>query len=148
MEPIRMQEAMGPLLGRAAHLVRERMDARLGQFDITPAQTHVLLYLHFHGGGAMQKDVVEYLKVKPSTANGILDRMEEKGLLARTVCDRDARHRRLTLTEKGAELQVLLQETMEESEALMVQHLNEAEVEVLQMLLHRVIRNLEEDRGL
>ena len=66
---------LGPLLGRAAHLTRERMDARLAQFDVTPAQTHVLLYLHDHGGKAPQREVVEHLKVKPSTVNGILDRM-------------------------------------------------------------------------
>ena len=36
---------IGPLLGHAAHLARERMDVRLARYDVTPAQTHVLLYL-------------------------------------------------------------------------------------------------------
>lgn len=40
---------LGPLLGHAAHLTRERMDARLSRYDMTPAQTHTLLYLCGHG---------------------------------------------------------------------------------------------------
>ena len=84
-------KALGPMLGRCAHLTRERMDARLAGCDVTPAQTHTLLYLHRHGGQAPQCAVTEFLKVKPSTANGILDRMEEKGLVTRSVSGSDAR---------------------------------------------------------
>ena len=76
---------LGPLLGYAAHLTRERMDARLSRYDMTPAQTHTLLYLCGHGDCAPQRDVVSHLRVKPSTANGILDRMEEKGLIRRAA---------------------------------------------------------------
>ena len=59
---------LGPLLGHAAHLTRERMDARLSRYDMTPAQTHTLLYLCGHGDCAPQRDVVSHLRVKPSTA--------------------------------------------------------------------------------
>ena len=71
---------IGPLLGHAAHLARERMDVRLARYDVTPAQTHVLLYLGEQSGPTPQRDVVEHLRVKPPTANGILDRLEEKKL--------------------------------------------------------------------
>ena len=70
---------LGPTLGRAAHLAKANMGARVAQFDITPAQTHVLLYLHHHGGQAPQYELTSFLQVKPSTANGVLNRMEEKG---------------------------------------------------------------------
>ena len=49
MEPV---TPLGPLLGRCAHLARERMDARLADCDVTPAQTHVLMYLMRSGGQA------------------------------------------------------------------------------------------------
>ena len=47
MERLRV---LGPMLGRSAHLAKERMDARLSQYDVTPVQTHTLLYLHRHHG--------------------------------------------------------------------------------------------------
>ena len=139
---------LGPTLGRSAHLARERMDARLSRYDITPAQTHTLLYLHRHNGQASQCEVIGHLKVKPSTANGILDRMEEKGLLERSVSEQDARRRMITLTEKGAKLQKELHSAFEETEELMMKGLSQEERELLFSFLDRINRNLEEDRGL
>ena len=80
MKPACGPDFLGPLLGHATHLARERMDARLSRYDMTPSQTHTLLYLSSHGYTAPQRDVVEHLRVRPSTANGILDRMEEKNI--------------------------------------------------------------------
>lgn len=82
--------ALGPMLGRCAHLSRAGMEARLSQYEVTPVQTHVLLYLIRHGGQAPQCQVTDFLKVKPSTANGILDRMVEKDLVVRSVSGSDA----------------------------------------------------------
>ena len=107
--------ALGPLLGHAAHLARERMDARMSRYDMTPAQTHTLLYLCDQGGSVPQREVVEHLRVKPSTVNGILDRMEEKGLgtdmaggytlsLLRTITDAiQASKLRWVYTERNGE---------------------------------------------
>lgn len=139
---------LGALLGRSAHLTRERLDARLAQYDVTPAQIHVLRYLSLHENRAPQCEVTAHLKVKPSTANGILDRMEEKGLLLRTVSETDARKRMITLTEKGAARQSDCHLQFEEMEQRMVQGLSDAEQQLLQTLLQKVIDNLEEDRKL
>lgn len=139
--------ALGPMLGRSAHLAKERMDARLSQYDVTPAQMHTLLYLHHHQGQVPQCEVIRHLKVKPSTANGILDRMEEKELLSRSVSSRDARQKLITLTEKGAKLQEQLHRTFDETEELMMKGLSLEEREALFACLERVIRNLEEDRS-
>ena len=49
MKPACGPDFLGPLLGHATHLARERMDARLSRYDMTPSQTHTLLYLSSHG---------------------------------------------------------------------------------------------------
>lgn len=140
-------KALGPMLGRCAHLTRERMDARLSGCDVTPAQTHTLLYLHRHGGQAPQCAVTEFLKVKPSTANGILDRMEEKGLVTRSVSGSDARRRLITLTEKGKEQQERFQRIFVDTENVVVRGFTPEEKALLLSLLERAIQNLEEDRS-
>ena len=137
---------LGPMLGRSAHLARERMDARLSQYDMTPAQTHTLLYLYRHNGMSPQCEVIRHLKVKPSTVNGILDRMEEKELVARSVSGSDARQKLITLTEKGIKLQKQLHQAFEETEQLMMNGLSSEEMEIFFLCLERVIQNLEEDR--
>lgn len=141
-------KALGPMLGCCARLARERMDARLSGCDVTPVQTHALLYLHRHGGQAPQCEVTAFWKVKPSTANGILDRMEEKGLVRRTVSGSDARKRLITLTEKGKEQQALFQERLLDTERALLRGFTPEEEQTLRGLLDRIMRNLEEDRNL
>ena len=48
-----------------------------------------------------QKTLERHLMIKPSTVNGIVDRLEEKGLVYRTVSATDGRCRILALTEEG-----------------------------------------------
>ena len=140
--------ALGPMLGRCAHLARERMDARMSRFGMTPAQTHVLRYLRQNGGQMPQRELLENLKVKPSTVNGILDRMEEKGLVERSVSGTDARQRLVALTPAGREREKQAKQSFLEAEALIAKGLTEEETETLRALLERVIHNLEEDRTL
>ena len=137
MNPACGPDFLGPLLGHATHLARERMDARLSRYDMTPSQTHTLLYLSSHGYTAPQRDVVEHLRVRPSTA---------KGLLRRTADENDQRQKQVTATEKGRELNSLVQAAFQEAEAVMVKGLRLEETEALRLLLYRVIENLEEDR--
>ena len=140
--------ALGPMLGRCAHLARERMDARMSRFGMTPAQTHVLRFLRQNGGQMPQRELLENLKVKPSTVNGILDRMEEKGLVERSVSGTDARQRVVVLTPAGIEREAEVEQSFLEAEALIARGLTEEETETLRTLLERVIHNLEEDRNL
>ncbi len=136
---------LGPALSWAAKMAKANMDARVSRYDVTPAQAHVLLYLQQHGGQAPHHEMKEYLRVKPSTVNGVLDRMEEKGLLRRSVSGADARRRLITLTEKGARQQALFQQSFLDIEASMVRGFSQEEQETLCALLDRVIQNLKED---
>ena len=141
------KNALGPMLGRCAHLARERMDARMSRFGMTPAQTHVLRYLRQNGGQMPQRELLDNMKVKPSTINGILDRMEEKGLVERSVSGADARQRLVTLTPAGVEREAEVKQSFLEAEALIARGLTQEETELLRSLLERVIHNLEEDRN-
>lgn len=136
---------LGPALGWAAKLAKANMDARVSRYDVTPAQTHVLLYLQQHGGQVPQHELAEFLRVKPSTVNGVLDRMEEKGLVRRSVSGSDARRRLITLTDKGAEQQALFQQSFLDVEGAMVRGFTQEERETLCTLLDRVIENLKEE---
>ena len=140
------RRTLGRTLGCAAHLARERLDARLNGQDITPAQVHVLLYLIRCGGEAPQSDLQGFLKVKPPTMKGILDRMEERGLVERRTSQTDGRRRLVGLTERGAQKEQILQENVRCFEEMLTQGFSPEERQTLRDLLGRVIQNLEEDR--
>ena len=142
------QKPLGPMLGQCAHLARERMDARMSRFGMTPSQTHVLLYLRRQGGQVSQGELTAHMRVKPSTVNGILDRLEEKGLVERTVSGTDARQRLVTLTSSGVERESQTKQCFQDAEALIARGMTTEDTETLRRLLELVIHNLEEDRTL
>ena len=136
---------LGPTLGWAAQMAKCAMDARVSRYDVTPVQAHVLMYLHQHGGQAPQRELTEFLRAKPSTVNGILDRMEEKGLVRRSVIGEDARRRLITLTDKGREQQSRFTESFLANEEAMVRGFSPAERGTLLELLERIVENLKEE---
>ena len=136
---------LGPTLGWAAQMSKCAMDARVSRYDVTPVQTHVLMYLHRHGGQVPQRELTEFIRAKPSSVNGVLDRMEEKGLVRRSVSGQDARRRLITLTDKGAERQARFAESFLANEEAMVRGFSPQERETLLALLDRVVENLKEE---
>lgn len=146
-EPLLPGPHLGPLLGHVAQLSKACMDDRVSRFDVTPVQAHVLLYLNCRGGQVPQHELTGLRRVKPSTMNGVLDRLEEKGFVRRSVSGSDARRRLVTLTPKGAEQQALFQESFLEVEQSMTRGFTPEERVLLPALLERVIQNLEEDRA-
>ena len=101
MSCMKKPELIGPLLGYCNHRAYQRMEQKLRRYGVTPIQCRSLTYLHRQPGPVTQKQLQQHLAVKPSTLNGIVDRLEEKGLVYRTVSATDGRCRILTLTEEG-----------------------------------------------
>ena len=87
-----------------------------------------------------------HLRVKPSTANGVLDRMVDKGLVERSVSGSDARRRLISITEKGLALQEQTQRSFQEVETVIGRGLTAEELETFCFLLGRITQNLEEDQ--
>lgn len=139
-------KGLGPLLGHVSQLAKSCMDDRISRYDVTPVQSHVLLYLHCRGGQAAQRELTGLRRVKPSTMNGVLDRLEEKGFVQRSISGDDARCRLVTLTPKGDAQQALFRQSFLGVEQAMTRGFTPEEKALLPSLLERVIQNLEEDR--
>ena len=139
-------KSLGRSVACAAHLFRERADARMTKYDVTPLQAHVIFYLARQGGTSTQRALGEHLRVKPSTVNGIVDRMAERGLVERSADASDARRRLLTLTDSGQAQMHRLHREMRETERLVESAFTAEELLQFHSLLNRMIQNLEEDR--
>ena len=79
------QEHFGPMLGYCDHQILKLMVRKLRRYDVSPIQCRTLTFLSEQPGDVPQKTLQEYLRVKPSTVNGIVERLEEKHLLTRSV---------------------------------------------------------------
>lgn len=91
----------GALFGFCDHQVQKLMGRMLRQYDVSPMQCRTLTFLHDAEGEVNQKTLERHLMIKPSTVNGIVDRLEEKNMVRRTVSTADGRCRILALTNAG-----------------------------------------------
>jgi DNA-binding MarR family transcriptional regulator len=89
------------LMSQAQHRLRKTMDSALKDaLGITTAQLPVLFLLE-QSPGMMLKDVSEALKINASAITGLIDRMEEAGLVRRKPSSDDERAVHLFASAEG-----------------------------------------------
>ena len=132
----------GALFGYCDHQVHKLMGRMLKRYDVSPMQCRTLMFLHDAEDSVNQKTLERHLMIKPSTVNGIVERLEEKHLLTRSVSPGDGRCKLLHLTEEGRcfyqEFIAITEEVHRQAE----QGFTREEVKLLQSLLMRVAENL------
>lgn len=106
---IKAEGKESPNLGKIIHdldnTMRRRMllDARRSGFDeVTVGNGWIIIYLARHKEEEIfQKDIEKAFSITKSTVTGIIKLMERKGYLKRVSVERDARLKKLILTDKG-----------------------------------------------
>lgn len=140
---------LGRMISYCSHLGRLSNDQLLRQagYDVTPVQTHLLIHLACWTGEqeASQRDLERKLRLKPSTVNGIVDRLEAKGYVSRRASPQDGRVRLVSLTEAGRSKVQDFHVIVEETERRFTVGLSEQERGQLRQLLSRIIENLENE---
>ena len=140
---------LGRLISYCGHLGKMSNDQLLRQagYDVTPVQTHLLMHLACWTGeqGASQRDLERKLRLKPSTVNGIVDRLEAKGYVSRRTSPQDGRVRLVCLTDAGRSKVQDFHAIVEETERRFTAGLSGQEREQLKSLLYRIIENLENE---
>jgi DNA-binding MarR family transcriptional regulator len=74
------------------------------QWDLSPSQFNVLNLLRFNRAGLSQTDLSRQLIMHRSNLTGLVDRLEERGLVARREVAADRRAYSVVLTAAGARL--------------------------------------------
>ena len=139
---------LGRLIAYCGRLGRQYMDQNLRRagYDVTPVQSRTLVYLSCCGRQEVnQRDLERELRLKPSTINGIVNRLEEKGYILRRTSPEDGRCRLISLTASGQERVDTFSATMEETGKRFSSGLSAEEEEKLRELLVRIIENLESE---
>lgn len=138
-------EHFGALFGYCDHQVHKLMGKLLKRYDVSPMQCRTLMYLHGTDGQVNQKTLERHLMVKPSTVNGIVDRLEEKGMVRRSVSERDGRCRLLSLTEEGRRFHDDFQDVLRQVNDRLERGFSQEEKAVFTDFLLRAARNLADE---
>lgn len=108
-------------------------------------QGGILGYLYHHQDGPVyQRDIEKEFRISGATATNTLQVMEKNGLIVRKSQDKDARLKRIVMTEPARERHAKVEEHMRYLDRRMLQGITETEVSELYRLLGRLLDNLEQ----
>ncbi len=114
--------------------------------EITDSQFRVLAYLRANQNREVtQKELEQYLQVSHPTIVGILNRLEQKGMIR---CAFDGSHKRnkcVYLTPKEEEIYARGEAFRKEFEAILVKDFTKEEEQLLRRLLEKVNENLNQE---
>lgn len=140
---------LGRMIAYCSRLARQYVDHSLRQasYDVTPVQSRTLVFLSCRREGrpVNQRDLEQELRLKPSTVNGIVNRLEEKGYILRRTSPEDGRCRLISLTEEGQKTVETFRATLDGAGRRLASCLSEEEEASMRELLSRIIENLENE---
>ena len=139
-------EALLEIMRLANRLSRSlgALNAERSSAGISGVNARILAYLADHEDtDVFQRDIEEQFAIRRSTVSKIVRLMEQKQLVVREAVARDARLKRLRLTEKARRIQAVAAGEFDDFEARATDGLTAAEIETLRSLLTRIRMNLE-----
>lgn len=136
-----MDRSFHYLLMATQGLFQRQVMAELAGAGLTAGQPKVLDYLGLHDG-SVQKDIALGCQIDPATLTGLLNRMEEKGLIQRRTEDGNRRSLHVYLTQLGWEKQREVRRTLEQLEQRVLSGLDEKQRAYLLEGLLRVCKEL------
>ncbi len=134
-----LTQCINYLLTTAQHTVFQYLNAKLSQYDVTPSQYGVLSCL-WQKGYATPKQISEILCLETSTISGVLDRMQKKGLIDRTMDREDRREVRVMATEKGKALQEPISKIIDEVNEEVLKNFSPEEITTLKENLRTIAK--------
>lgn len=139
--------SVGFRICRLAGVIKRHIDFDLSVISdgqITGNNGWLISYLSEHGDSAIyQKDVEQTFGIRRSTASVMLSLMESKGYITREGDPRDARLKRLVLTEKAVAFHKKAVECKSKTENLLLEGFSEEERAILSDYIDRLCSNLE-----
>jgi DNA-binding MarR family transcriptional regulator len=129
-------EAWG-LLFRLYVSQRGRVPQIAAEFELSPMQAHVLRLLE-PGQPLPMRTLARKLCCDASNVTGIVDRLEERGLVQRTAAPADRRVRMLVVTDSGLALRRRMLKRMSEAPEP-IARLSADDQRALREILHRAL---------
>ena len=129
-----------------SHKLKKRMNANVQSLGITGVQSRIMHYILVKcpDGLIFQRDVERIFDMSRSTATGILQLMEKNGLILRESVASDARLKSLIPTEKAAQLDAQIGESLRQTERLLTQGLTNEQLALFREIAARMSANLDE----
>jgi DNA-binding MarR family transcriptional regulator len=134
-------KGLGYRIKLLSQLFARRFQERLEPFGLTPFHWVVLCCL-WQENGLPTSSIGDRLQQVGGTLTGVLDRMEERGLIRRERDNQDRRVWRIWLTPAGEQLQQTLPPVALEIRETALQGISEGDRQLMSQLVDQLIANL------
>ena len=142
-----MDRSFHYLLMATQSLFQRSVMAELNGSGLTAGRRKVRAYVARHVG-SVQRATAAGCQIDPATLTGLLNRMEEKGLIRRCNEDGNRRSLHVYLTEQGWAKQREVRQTMERQSEVVQAGLSEEQRAQLLDCLYKVCANMTDMEGL
>lgn len=138
---VRAPQSLGYRIKLISQLLTRKFQEQLEPYGLTPFHWLVLCCL-WEQDGLATSAVGEQLRQVGGTLTGVIDRMEERGLVRRERDAQDRRIWRIWLTEEGKQLEDVLPTHASDIREQALQGFSESEQQLLSDWVDRIITNL------
>lgn len=142
------RKSVGPEIRTLFHLIKRRIDGYAAECHLeklTGVQGWIIGFLYDHEDkqDIFQRDIEAEFSIRRSTATGILQLMEKKGLIRREPVASDARLKKLILTPNAVEHHEAITRMIRTTEAQLTKGLTDEEVETFFSIAEKIRKNVE-----
>ena len=130
----RIEDCLSFYLGKAYQRVTQSAKQRLAPYGVTPVQ-YALLKVLWERDQQSGAELGERLSLDSATMTGLLDRLENAGLIERKAHATDRRVNSVALTARGRDLQVPLDRQMDQLNQDFLSEFSAEERQLLRSLL-------------
>lgn len=122
-------------------LIHKKLLSGLKDTDLSLGQPKILEYLKAHNGSS-QKEIAKGCHIEAGSLTSVLGRMEDKGMIERKMLNGNRRSLYVFLTERGQQLQEIVEKEFAFLEEKAFDGISEEEKEIFMNVFLRIYENL------
>ena len=138
------KRAVGRCISKLSNQIRRRLDAYSAKSGVSGSQGRVLHFVLAQTEDVFQRDIEQEFNLRPPSATELLKVMEKNGLIRRESTAKDARLKKIMVTEKAAALVGQVFPDLEELERDLTKGISPEELELFFQIIGRMSENLKD----
>ena len=138
-----MNQDIGFYFKKIFQIMEKNMNKKLEKIELTNSQANILIYLYNNKETVNQRDIEKKFELTNPTVNGILNRLENKNFIKRTISLKDARNKEIHLTEKSISLINEMKKEAKQLEKEMIAGVSKEELNIFNEVLRKIFNNMQ-----
>ena len=137
-------EEIGKYVHMLSRQLKMKLDSVIAKYGITGTQAGIIMFIYHKSKNRdiFAKDIEEEFEIKGASVAGILQLMEKKELITRLPVDKDARFKKLVLTEKALTLRKEMEFDFNEVEKNMKKGITKEDINIFLKLIKKMLNNI------